>query len=82
MHFLQIRPGPDENRRNPEDDRQDADGRDQLVLGPAQVLAAIVMKIRHEKADSDDRDGRTNPGEERPFIGEMLLDILRIDRLL
>lgn len=69
MHFLQIRPGPDENRRNPEDNRQDADRRNQLMLGPAQVFAAIVMKVRHEKADPDNRDGRPDPGEERPLIG-------------
>ncbi len=82
MHLFQIRPGPDEDRRDPKDDRQDANRRNQLVLGPAQIFTSIVVEVRHEKADSDDRDGRPNPGEERPLIGEMLLDVLRIDRLL
>ena len=82
MHFLQIRPGSDEDGRDSEDDRQDADGCDQLVLGPAQVLAPIIVEIRHEKTDPDDRDCRPNPGEERPLIGEVLLNVLRIDRLL
>lgn len=82
MDLFQIRPGPDENRHDPENNRQDADRCNQLVLGPAQIFTSIVVEVRHEKADSDDRDGRPNPSEERPLIGEMLLDVLRIDRLL